>query len=89
MSMRLEFALTVAVLGVVAALALEQIAVLQVSADDVRAQSVAANRRAVTAIARARESLPAASAAATPCPLHPSPELRTGVAPGFLFPSCP
>jgi hypothetical protein len=86
--MRLEFALTVTVAAVIAALALERIAELQVSADGARAQTAAAQGRSTAALAQAREPLPSSSAAAMPCRVNPSSEPLTGAATGILSPSC-
>jgi hypothetical protein len=63
---RLEFAVAVIVAGVMASFALERIAQLQHSAQDVRAETTAAQQRAVTAQAEAL--VPGSPAASAPTP---------------------
>jgi hypothetical protein len=88
--MRLEFALTVVVVGVIAALALGRIAELQVSAGDARAQTTSAQARSSTALTEASASLPSSSSAAPkPCSSTHRSEPRTGAATGIPSLSCP
>ena len=87
--MRLELALTVVVVGVIAALALERIAELQVSADGARAQTTAAQTRSTTALAQARQPVSPSSAAAMPCLASPLPTPLAGAMSGAQSPSCP
>ena len=70
--MRLEFALTVVVVGVVAALALGRIAELRVAADDAGALTQAAQSRSAAALAQAREPPTSSSAAVLPCRVTPA-----------------
>ena len=93
---RLEFAVTVAVLGVIAALALDHIAQLQTSAHAARLATLAAQARSVAALDQAR-CAPRISASA-PLPDRLTPPLtlttqapRTGMAPRVDSPvsSCP
>ena len=65
---RLEFAVSVAVLGVVGAFALNHIAELQAAAQIAQVQTKAAQARSVTALDRARCAPPAAASAALPDP---------------------
>ena len=70
--MRLEFALTVVVVGVIAALALGRIAELRVAADGAGALTQAAQSRSAAALAQAREPLASSSSAAAPCRVTPA-----------------
>ena len=87
--MRLEFALTVVVVGVIAALALERIAELQLSANGARMQTVAAQERSTAALATAREAIPSSAAAAMPCLVTLTPAPLTEAVPGLQSTSCP
>jgi hypothetical protein len=82
---RLEFALTVAVLAVIAALALDHIAALQVSARSAERETTAAQARSSAALAEAR-------GASTPltCPITPAQAAPSGTLPSVEPPpSCP
>jgi hypothetical protein len=72
---RLEFGLAVVVLGVVASLALQRIAVLQLSANDARNDTHAAQARSVDALAQA-------------CFPNPIAAPDAGAAPAASPPSC-
>ena len=96
---RLEFAVSVAVLGVVGAFALDHIAELQAAAQVAQVQTKAAQARSVTALDRARCAPPAAASAALPNPdtaipgptLIPTQAPQTGTAlqVDSPVPSCP
>jgi type II secretory pathway pseudopilin PulG len=58
--------LTVIVVSVLAALALDRVAELQAYAQEAEAATLAAQRRTSEALAQAREGLPHAAAASTP-----------------------
>jgi hypothetical protein len=73
---RLEFAFAVIVAGVMASLALERIAELQQSTNDVRVETKAAQQRAVAAQAEARETLFPSAAASAPRLVTPAQALR-------------
>ena len=77
---RLEFALTVAVLAVVAALALDHIASLQVSARGAEQETTAAQARSSAALAEARGAVTAASAAPL-CPITSAQAAPSGTLP--------
>jgi len=87
--MRLEFALTVVVAAVIAALALERIAELKASADGAVAQATASQSRAAAALAQARQPLAPSSEASAPCPVTPTPAPPAGAMPGMNAISCP
>jgi hypothetical protein len=72
---RVEFGLAVVVLGVVASLALQRVAELQVSANDARDDTRAAQARSVDALAQA-------------CFPHPIAAPDAGAAPAVSPPSC-
>ena len=84
---RLEFALTVIVVGVIVAFALERIAQLQGSAQSARAETLAAQSRSTTALAQAR----CAASAATPGPIRATLAPPTGADSRVDLPvtSCP
>ena len=87
---RLEFALTVAVLGVIAALALDHIASLQVSARSAEHDTTAAQARSSAALAEARGTVATAASAAAPCPITPAQAAPSGTLPSVEPPpSCP
>jgi len=67
--MKIEFALTVIVIGVIAAFALERIAQLQTAAQQVRAETAAAQARSASALAEARHG----SASVPACEFTPGP----------------
>ena len=91
---RLEFALTVAVAGVIAALALDRISQLQVLAQQAVVETKLAQKRSLTALAQARcaisPALPVASAP-VPKPVNSALALRKGAASEveLSIPSCP
>ncbi len=71
---RLEFALVVAVTGVIVVLALSRLGELQVLGRDVQHQTVAAQERAASALNQARcPATTAASAAQLPSPVFTCP----------------
>ena len=88
---RLEFALTVVVLGVMAAFALDRIAQLQGSAQGARLETTAAISRSAAALDEARCAVPAATAASAPNPITPAQAPSTGTASRVDSPvhSCP
>ena len=96
---RLEFAVSVAVLGVVGAFALGHIAELQAAAQAAQVQTKAAQARSVTALDRARCAPPAAASAAqpdpdpftaTPTPIPTqAPQTGTALQVDSPVPSCP
>jgi len=87
---RLEFAITVVVLGVISALALERIARLQASANEVIAQTSAAQARSIAALVQARDFLLPSPAASTPCSVTPVSMPLESAASGVQKPSsCP
>jgi hypothetical protein len=82
---RLEFALTVVALGVIAALALDHIAQLQVSARSAEHDTTAAQARSRAALAEAR-----GASASWPCPITPAQAAPSGTSPAADPPlSCP
>ena len=87
---RLEFALTVAVLGVIAALALDHIASLQNSARSAEHDTTAAQARSSAALAEARGAFATAASAAALCPITPAQAAPSGTLPSAESPaSCP
>ena len=87
---RLEFALMVAVLAVIAALALDHIASLQVSARSAEHETAAARARSSAALAEARGAFATAASAAPPCPITPAQAAPSGTLPSPEPPlSCP
>ena len=73
--MRLEFGLAVVVLGFVASMALQRVAELQLSADDARSETHAAQARSVDALSQA-------------CFPNPIAAPDAGAAPATSTPSC-
>jgi Tfp pilus assembly protein FimT len=89
---RLEFALTVVVLSIVAAFALDRIAQVQVSAHGAQLETKAALTRSTAALEEARCAVPPALAAASEAnTFTPAHAPRTGTASrvDFPVPSCP
>ena len=94
---RLEFAVSVAVAGVIAAFALDHISNLQMEAQQVVVETKVAQNRTLAALAQAKclisPAVPAALAASAPVqkPVTPSLALRKGAASAIELPvpSCP
>jgi len=86
--MRLEFALTVLVVAVVAGLALGRVAELQASADGAVARTTAAQSRSAAALAQAQQFLAPSSAASMPCAVTPTQVPPAGAMPGAHSLSC-
>jgi len=78
---RLEFALTLVLVSLLAALALQRIAELQRFARHAEARTAAAQARATHAVDEARKAIPARSGASAPRPFTPAQTPLAGAAP--------